>query len=314
MQKNITRIIFVTISLAIVGGIVGVHSYISNAYYVINDKENRQEDVVISTSTKTKISITPKNIRQGDPVLITLYGVASVREVKSLTMDNLPFFIFTHKDKVRAIKGIDLSATTGTFPIVLTLKDGRQLRENLIIKERKSDTKPFDIPSKLGGNTPESQRELFSTLALETKIINSIKTSKDKFWIEDFISPLKDPFVVADPYGYTRLVVNSTMPHKGADIKASMGTPVYAMNRGVVRFTGNLRNYGKTIVVDHGAGIQTVYMHLSTIDVVEDQVVERMSPLGVSGDTGYVLDPHLHLTVRIWEVSIDPVKFFELLK
>jgi murein DD-endopeptidase MepM/ murein hydrolase activator NlpD len=53
-------------------------------------------------------------------------------------------------------------------------------------------------------------------------------------------------------------------------------------------------------------------MHLSEIIVVKGQMVEKGVLLGKSGDTGYTLNPHLHLTVRIWDVSIDPIKFLEL--
>jgi murein DD-endopeptidase MepM/ murein hydrolase activator NlpD len=85
------------------------------------------------------------------------------------------------------------------------------------------------------------------------------------------------------------------------------------MNRGIVRFTDSLRNYGKTVVIDHGLGLQTVYMHLSEIIVSLGQMVDKGELIGMSGDTGYVLGPHLHLTVRIWDISIDPIKFLELL-
>ena len=103
------------------------------------------------------------------------------------------------------------------------------------------------------------------------------------------------------------------MPHKGVDLNAPMGTPVYSMNKGVVKFATSTRNYGMTILVDHGVGLQTVYMHLSEIKVTNGQAVEKGELLGLSGDTGYVLNPHLHVTVRIWDVSIDTMKFLELL-
>lgn len=263
---------------------------------------------------KFGLTIIPEAVRQGEPVVITVNGATSTSAVRSLTLSGQPFILFVHEGKVMAIKGIDLNAPTGTFPIVLTLTDGRQFQKNLTILKRELVVRPFDIPEKLGGNTPQSERELFRTLAEETRIVNAILTSREKFWTEEFQSPLREPLVVNDPFGYTRTLVNSTMPHKGVDLYAPMNTPIYAMNRGVVRFVGkNLRNYGNTIVIDHGAGVQTIYMHLSGTKVAEGQMVERGELIGTSGDTGYVLDPHLHLTVRIWEVSVDPLKFLEIL-
>ena len=153
---------------------------------------------------------------------------------------------------------------------------------------------------------------LFTTLAQEGKIINAIPTGYKILWTEKFKSPLEGTLVIDDPYGYTRIIGNSTMPHKGVDLHASIGTPVYAMNRGLVGFTDSLRNYGNVVVIDHGYGLQTVYMHLSEINVTKGQMIEKGELLGKSGDTGYTLNPHLHLTVRIWDVSIDPMKFLEL--
>jgi murein DD-endopeptidase MepM/ murein hydrolase activator NlpD len=67
------------------------------------------------------------------------------------------------------------------------------------------------------------------------------------------------------------------------------------------------------VIIDHGAGVQTVYMHLSKIGVTEGQMVEKGDVIATSGDTGYAGNPHLHLTVRIWEIAIDPMKFLEIM-
>jgi murein DD-endopeptidase MepM/ murein hydrolase activator NlpD len=221
--------------------------------------------------------------------------------------------MFIYDGQVTALLGVDLNSSAGTFPLVLTLHDGRQVSKDLVVEQRTVILNPFEIPDSLGGNTPQGIKQLISTLALEGKTINAIPTDGKKLWTEKFRYPLNSPIVVADPYGYTRVISNFTMPHKGTDFEAPIGTPVYAMNRGVVRFTDTLRNYGKTILIDHGIGLQTVYMHLSEISVTNGQMVEKGELIGLSGDTGYVLGPHLHLTVRIWDISIDSIKFLDLL-
>jgi murein DD-endopeptidase MepM/ murein hydrolase activator NlpD len=211
-----------------------------------------------------------------------------------------------------AFIGIDLNSEVGAFPLVLTLNDGSQIKGQFVVKKRDTFRKQFDIPDKLGGNTSASVNDLISTLAKEGKIINAVFTSNEMFWKERFKSPLEGSLSVDDPYGYTRIISNFTMPHKGTDLKASAGTPVYAMNKGVVRLTENFRNYGNTVVIDHGLGLQTVYMHLSEIKTTLDKTVEKGELVGLSGETGYASNPHLHLTVRIWDVSIDPMKFLDL--
>jgi murein DD-endopeptidase MepM/ murein hydrolase activator NlpD len=117
---------------------------------------------------------------------------------------------------------------------------------------------------------------------------------------------------VTDTYGNSRVTGGSNISHKGTDFRAAVGTPIYAMNSGVVRLTRNMRNYGNTIVIDHGLGLHTIYMHLSEISVDLNQRVEKGELIGKSGDTGYVLGPHLHLTIRINGISIDPEKFMAI--
>ena len=263
---------------------------------------------------KPYISISHSMIRQGDPAFITVVGATSTASVKSFTFDNRPLYIFTHEGQVSALLGVELRAIPGNYELVLTFNNGKQIKENFVISKRENVREHFDIPEKLGGNNPESERQLISTLAEEGKIINALPVVWEKLWTEKFSLPLKIPFVVSDEYGYTRLIGKfTTMPHKGTDLEAPMGTPVYAMNRGIVKFAGNLRNYGNTVVLDHGTGLQTVYMHLSQINVILDQKVEKGDLIALSGDSGYTLNPHLHLTIRIWDISIDPVKFIELL-
>ena len=263
--------------------------------------------------TEPFLSITPDSIQQGEPALITVEGLTSTSSIKSFTINDIPLVMFLHTDQVTALLGVDLRATPGTYSLVLTFKDGEQIRGNLIINERSLVKVPFVIPEKLGGNTRASERELISTLATEAKIINALPTGSEKLWTLPFGSPLKGALVVSDAYGYTRIIGKSTMSHKGVDLNAPMGTSVYAMNRGMVIFTNYLRNYGNVVIIDHGIGLQTVYIHLSKINVTENQMVEKGELIGLSGDTGYVLGPHLHLSVKIWDISIDPIKFLELL-
>ena len=84
------------------------------------------------------------------------------------------------------------------------------------------------------------------------------------------------------------------------------------MNSGIVRIAHRYSDYGGTIVIDHGQGVQTFYMHMSKLKVKPGQKVKRGQLIGLSGDTGYALGPHLHLTVRVHDVSVDPQLFMDL--
>jgi murein DD-endopeptidase MepM/ murein hydrolase activator NlpD len=258
---------------------------------------------------EVSVSILPEKIEQGDPALIVINGTTTV---SSLKFNGRPLETFIHEGKLSALVGFDLRGSTGSFPIELELPGGESIKSKLAVGERFIAKAPLGIPDKLGGDTPEAEQELIESLVQEGKLISSIKTSNTKLWDGKFQLPLKGEIVITDTYGYSRLTGASTISHKGTDFRAKVGTPVYAMNSGKVAFVRFLRNYGHTIAIDHGLGLLTIYMHLSQPLVKEGQTVGKGDLIAKSGDTGYVLGPHLHLTIRINNISIDPEKFMAI--
>jgi murein DD-endopeptidase MepM/ murein hydrolase activator NlpD len=197
--------------------------------------------------------------------------------------------------------------------VTVKLSDGTVLKKNVTVEPRQKIMAPLGIPAKLGGNTEKSATALVSTLAVENASLLGLRTGTHAFWTKPFIYPTVKP-LVTDEYGYSRQTGSYSIAHKGTDLRAQVGDSVLAMNRGVVRVAREGRNYGKTIIIDHGLGVQTLYMHLSKIYVEEGQLVLPGQVIGLSGMTGYADQPHLHLSVRINEVSIDPVKFIAILQ
>ena len=97
--------------------------------------------------------------------------------------------------------------------------------------------------------------------------------------------------------------------HRGIDIAAPIGTPVYAPAKGVVAFAGVQGGYGNVIFVKHRGGLSTRYGHLDKILVKEGQKVERGDIIGHVGNTGRSTGPHLHYEVRVGGVSVNPMKY-----
>ena len=274
-----------------------------------NERANIIDAIPEGTAENIRVSILPSEILQGDPVLVTINGTSSV---KSLSLNGKELKAFNHRGKSSVTIGIDLRAKTGTSTIAVLLNDGRKVEEKFVVREREIVKVTFSIPKKLGGDSKESEKRLVSTLVKEGAIINSLPTSGSKLWRDEFIFPVADPFVT-DVYGKSRRTGGTTLSHKGTDFRAPTGTEIYAMNSGEVVFSRPLRNYGNTIVIDHGLGLQTIYMHLSRFDVKEGDVVEKRQTIGRSGDTGYTFGAHLHLSIRINGISIDPMKFMSIL-
>lgn len=263
-----------------------------------------------SPTSSPGISIAPAHILQGDPVEIEVHGVAT-SSLKLLTYNGKRLAVFDDAGTPSAAVGIDLNAKTGSYPIVATLANGSTLEANLVIGVREKPEAPLGIPDSLGGNTPEAATNLVNQLARDNAVLNSVPTVAEKLWEGRFIYPVTNP-VVTDVYGYTRDTVNTSISHKGTDFHAPPGTPVMAMNSGVVRVAQSFTAYGNTVIIDHGYGIQTLYMHMSELDVEAGDRVEKGQIIGKSGETGYAEGPHLHISVKINSISIDPEKFLKL--
>ena len=98
-------------------------------------------------------------------------------------------------------------------------------------------------------------------------------------------------------------------PHSGLDIAAPSGAPVRAPAPGVVAVVGDFFFNGKTVIVDHGGGLVTMYCHLREIDAAQGDALARGQRLGAVGETGRATGPHLHWTVKVGGVAVDPEQF-----
>lgn len=100
--------------------------------------------------------------------------------------------------------------------------------------------------------------------------------------------------------------------HLGVDLASTAQAQIPAANRGRVVFTGVIGIYGQTVVIDHGIGLQTLYAHLSTIDVSEGQLVAKGESIGRTGTTGLAVGDHLHFEVLVSGVSVNPVEWWDI--
>jgi murein DD-endopeptidase MepM/ murein hydrolase activator NlpD len=98
--------------------------------------------------------------------------------------------------------------------------------------------------------------------------------------------------------------------HKGLDISAREGTPIYATAGGIVTFAGNKGLLGKTVIIDHGHGLTTVYGHCSKVLKLQGEKVSRWDTVALVGSTGNSTGPHVHYEVHLHGVPVNPEKYF----
>ena len=99
--------------------------------------------------------------------------------------------------------------------------------------------------------------------------------------------------------------------HLGYDLASFKRMPVEATQAGVVRFAGYLGIYGDTVVIDHGLGVASLYGHLSSIGVKDGQQVAAGEIIGQSGETGLAGGDHLHFSILVRGVHVDPVEWWD---
>lgn len=144
----------------------------------------------------------------------------------------------------------------------------------------------------------------------EKKEIRNIyaSSSNTRLWYGNFIKPLTSD--ITSVFGTQRLFNGELQSyHRGTDLRAKTGTPVYASNSGIVRLAKNLFYSGNIVIVDHGKGIFTNYAHLSKIQVSAGRHIARGEQIGLSGATGRISGPHLHWGVKVNGAYVDPMQF-----
>jgi len=107
-------------------------------------------------------------------------------------------------------------------------------------------------------------------------------------------------------------VVRPTGPHRGVDIAAPKGTPIYAAADGIVRTRAYSKSYGYYVELEHSDGYSTLYAHVSRIDssVQVGKKVVRGQVIAWVGSTGFSTGPHLHWEVRRYDNLLNPMNFF----
>ncbi|MDD3324312.1 MAG: M23 family metallopeptidase [Sulfurospirillaceae bacterium] len=179
-------------------------------------------------------------------------------------------------------------------PLALSIVDGNYAQETLHVESSKAQ------PS-------AEQKAKVAQEYQEAMAIYGTITPK-RYWSEPFEKPINSH--ITSVFGNAR-VFNGTLKsfHSGVDFRAYIGTPIVAVNDGVVVLAKERFYAGNSVIIDHGEGIYSCYYHLSKIDVKVGEKIQKNQKIGLSGDTGRVSGPHLHFAMMVLGVQIDPLDF-----
>jgi murein DD-endopeptidase MepM/ murein hydrolase activator NlpD len=260
---------------------------------------------------KYKINLSKSVLYQGDPLIISIELPGDIKLTNLFLGDKKLYFYEIEKNHWLSFYGISTDHKIGKSEIKVELSNQQAINKTITIKKR-----IFPI-TKIETNK-ELEKKDFTLDKIEQKIKEDNKLiektisekSNQIYFSQEFSYPLKKIKVVGD-FGNIRKNQNSQFQHLGVDLESKVKTPVYSINDGIVKFAKDLETYGKTIIIDHGPGIKSIYLHLDKIFVKENEIVKNKQIIGLSGNTGYSLEPHLHLSIKIFQDSVDPLNFIK---
>jgi hypothetical protein len=192
-----------------------------------------------------------------------------------------------------------------TLEIEVQQPSGPVEKHPVHIKKRAYDIQRIDgLPPRKVSPSKEDLKRIYKDIALVKKARRIDEPRLD--FTQTFIWPVVGR--ISGVYGSQRILNGKPKrPHFGVDIAAPTGTPVKAPADGVVSMVHDDMFYsGGTLIMDHGHGISTVYMHLQKILVKEGQAVRQGDAIARVGATGRVTGPHLHWGMNWFETRLDP--------
>lgn len=246
--------------------------------------------------------------QQGDTVVIYFNNL----KPQSVIFEDQSLFVFHYKNSDIVVFPISATKKPGNYPLKIIFSENNVFEKQVKVKARKFSKIILGIPKELG-LTPQTLVAELQTGKKDIESVTEIK-SEDIFFDQPFGLPLFNNRNVSSWFGEIRQTGNQEIRHLGIDLSAPLGTPVAAINTGVVRKAYVDAIYGNSIIIDHGHGIFSAYFHLNKIKAKENDSVKKGTIIGTVGKTGYATAPHLHLSIRINGVSVDPLRFVSVFK
>ena len=207
--------------------------------------------------------------------------------------------------------GVDLDDPVG--PAVVSAEgflDGARVRAEakVMISPRKFAVQELTLPK---GMAEFDNATLVRIGAEAAELSRRFSRVTPPRWRTPFLPPVEE--YRPENFGARRVINGDPrMPHSAVDIRLPGGTPVRAIADGRIAFAGEQFFAGRSVVIDHGGGVFSIYYHLKEFSVAEGQEISRGDRVGSVGATGRATGPHLHFGVRVPGGRIDPTRLFAL--
>ena len=254
----------------------------------------------------------------GGPVLFRVKTTARIDSLSGKWLGHDIIFSFDRTSKTWfALAGVSFETIPGKYPLELSGEKKTGGGDPVVFTQKFTVTAAnypkiranLTVEGKFTEPSPEQLKQIDADQKVKEDYLSRV--TPDREWDGNFAAPAHAE--ISDVFGSQRIFNGKAQrPHYGLDYRVPTGTPVTAMNKGTVLLARPLYFEGNFVVIDHGQGLLTLYLHLSQIEVKEGESVSRGQQIGLSGGTGRATGPHLHVAVRWQGTYLDPARLLQL--
>jgi murein DD-endopeptidase MepM/ murein hydrolase activator NlpD len=257
----------------------------------------------------------PVRLVNGSPIFFRITPPSRLRALTGKWLKHDVFFSADPKSKAWfGLGGISVETPPGVYALQVTgttSAGGKEIsfEKQITIRHAVYPSIAVTVARKFTQPNTEQVREIDQGRTVKEDTF--ARVTAERQWSGDFHPPVEAR--ISDVFGTQRKFNGKVLStHQGLDFAVPTGTPISALNAGTVILARPLYFEGNCVVLDHGQGLLTLYLHLSEFKVKEGERAEQGQVLGLSGGTGRATGPHLHIAVRWQGVYLDPATLLKL--
>jgi murein DD-endopeptidase MepM/ murein hydrolase activator NlpD len=262
---------------------------------------------IYSSACAFNAAVTPSEINPGDAFVIKIDDV-EIPHLPAASLKGRKFYFSRCGGNCSvAIGTIGIRTKPGVYTIKLKV-GGKTKNLHLTVKQYIFPTIKLTLPD---NQVFLSKKDLKRVESENKRLKQIFQKVSQSYWEGNFTLPLEND--ISTPFGIKRILNKKWVSiHRGIDITGQDGEEVKASNNGRVVLADELFFGGNTVILDHGIGIYTIYMHLSRFNINVGDMVSKNDVIGFVGSSGRSTGPHLHFGVKVMNMSTNPVSLIEL--
>ena len=255
----------------------------------------------------------PAKLVRGSAVLFQVRTPAGVTQLSGKWLAHeIKFEPLANKKGFYALAGIPVETAAGVYDLELHgVRRGGEFRlvKKIRIAPAHYPSVAVTVAKQFTEPNPEQLKQIVADKEVKKNVFS--QTAPDQLWEGDFKDPVEAP--VSGVFGTERIFNGEVQSrHLGLDYAVPAGTQVRAINAGTILLAQKLYFEGGFIVIDHGRGLMSLYLHLSDFKVKQGDAVTTGEVIAESGASGRATGAHLHLAVRWQGVYLDPAVVLKL--